>query len=308
VTQRLVHLGSTLIDHIYAVAALPPLAGESVAATYRSTPGGGYYSMLAATRSGLPAVHAGPHGTGPNGDALRSKLAEAGIAVLQPSSPLADTGSCVVLLTPDGQRTFVSHAGIEGTLGATLPDPQSFGPGDWIAFTGYLLHYAGTRTILADWLDALSPEVPVVFDPCPIIGEIDPGLIARALRRTTWLSCNAEEAAILAPIGPAALLTRCPNAAGLVIRDGAAGCHLHLRGQSPLRIPAPAVTARDTNGAGDVHIGAFIAALSHGASPADATRYANAAAALAVSRNGGASAPTRAEVEALVNLWNNPSE
>jgi sugar/nucleoside kinase (ribokinase family) len=298
VTQRLVHLGSTLIDHIYAVEALPPLAGESVAETYRSTPDGGYYTMLAATRAGLPSVHAGPHGTGPNGEALRQKLAEAGIAALQPPSPLADTGSCVVLLTPDGQRTFVSHAGIEGTLGATLPDPRSFGPTDWVTFTGYLLHYAGTRAILPDWLEALPLDVPVVFDPSPIVSELDPHPLARTLRRTTWLSCNADEAATLAPAGPAALLARLPASSGLVIRDGASGCTLRLAGREPLHIPALPVTARDTNGAGDVHVGAFVAELARGALPVEAARYANVAAALAVSRNGGSSAPDRAEVEA----------
>jgi sugar/nucleoside kinase (ribokinase family) len=295
--SRLVHLGSTLIDHIYAVDTLPPHAGESVASGYRSTPGGGYYTMLTATRSGLPTAYGGPTGTGPNGEALRQKLAEAGIALLQPPSPLADTGSCVVLLTPDGERTFVSHAGIEGTPGATLPAPEAFGPNDWIAFTGYLLHYTGTAAILPGWLEALAPNVPVIFDPCPILGEIEPNTLDRALRRTTWLSCNADEAAALAP-SITALLARCPNAAGVVVRDGAAGCHLISRDQPPLPIPAPQVIARDTNGAGDVHVGAFIAELARGACPADAARFANIAAALAVSRSGGASAPTRSEVEA----------
>lgn len=138
-SARLVHLGSTLIDHIYAVDSLPPLAGESVASAYRSTPGGGYYTLLAATRSGLAGAYGGPRGTGPNGDALRHALTDACVTMLQPPSPLADTGSCVVLLTPDAERTFVSHAGIEGTIGATLPDPTSFKADDWITFTGYLL-------------------------------------------------------------------------------------------------------------------------------------------------------------------------
>ncbi len=294
-SPRLVHLGSTLVDHIYAIDALPLHGGESVAGAHRTTPGGGYYTLLAATRFGLSAAYGGPHGTGPNGDALRSAIAQAGASILQPPSPLADTGSCVVLLTPDGERTFVSHAGIEGTLGATLPDPGSFGASDWIAFTGYLLHYPGTAAILPDWLEALPPDLPVVFDPSPLLAELDPPTLARALARTTWLSCNAEEAATLSPAGPDALLSRCPTALGVVVRDGANGCHLHVRDQPSLHIPAIRVKARDTNGAGDVHIGAFIAMLANGTTPVQAARHANAAAALAVSRTGGASAPTLAE-------------
>ena len=69
---------------------------------------------------------------------------------------------------------------------------------------------------------------------------------------------------------------------------------------APVHIPAPAVHAVDTTGAGDAHAGVFLAALADGLSPADAARRANAAAALAVTRPGPATSPTRAELDA----WN----
>ena len=63
-------------------------------------------------------------------------------------------------------------------------------------------------------------------------------------------------------------------------------------------IPAPLVTAVDTTGAGDAHAGVFLAALADGLPPADAARRANAAAALAVTRPGPATSPSRAELDA----------
>ena len=65
-----------------------------------------------------------------------------------------------------------------------------------------------------------------------------------------------------------------------------------------MHIPAPTVRAVDTTGAGDAHAGVFLAALADGLSPADAARRANAAAALAVTRPGPATSPTRAELDA----------
>jgi sugar/nucleoside kinase (ribokinase family) len=65
-----------------------------------------------------------------------------------------------------------------------------------------------------------------------------------------------------------------------------------------VHVPAPSVVAVDTTGAGDAHAGVFLAALADGLSPADAARRANAAAALAVTRPGPATAPTRAELDA----------
>jgi sugar/nucleoside kinase (ribokinase family) len=61
-------------------------------------------------------------------------------------------------------------------------------------------------------------------------------------------------------------------------------------------VPGFAVGVVDTNGAGDAHSGAFIAALAAGAADAAAARSANAAAALSVTRRGPATAPTREEL------------
>lgn len=61
------------------------------------------------------------------------------------------------------------------------------------------------------------------------------------------------------------------------------------------------MAAVDTLAAGDVFQGAFVLAIGEGNDVADATRFANAAAALQCTRVGGRlGAPTRAEVDALL--------
>jgi ribokinase len=66
-------------------------------------------------------------------------------------------------------------------------------------------------------------------------------------------------------------------------------------------VPAFAVEAVDTVGAGDTFIGAFVSRLVGGAAPLEATRFGCAAAALAVTRRGAqAGIPTRAEVETFL--------
>ena len=66
-------------------------------------------------------------------------------------------------------------------------------------------------------------------------------------------------------------------------------------------IPGFKVAAIDTNGAGDTHIGAFVSALARGMAPFEAARYANAAAAISVTRHGGSSAPTDAEIQTFLS-------
>ncbi len=144
----------------------------------------------------------------------------------------------------------------------------------------------------------------MLVDPGPLAADIDPSRWARTLARTGILSCNAREARLLtgAPDPAAAgveLAGRLAPGAAVVVRDGAAGCLL-VRDGGVERIPGVPVTAVDTTGAGDAHCGVLAAELLRGADLHTAATRANAAAALAVTRPGPATAPTRAEVDALL--------
>jgi len=68
-----------------------------------------------------------------------------------------------------------------------------------------------------------------------------------------------------------------------------------------VKVDGLAVEAIDTTAAGDTFNAALAVALSEGREFEDAARFANAAAALSVTRRGAqSSAPTREEVEAFV--------
>jgi len=126
------------------------------------------------------------------------------------------------------------------------------------------------------------------------------------LGRCDWWSCNQREAALLTGAGDPAEAARRLAArtgrAGVIVRAGRSGCVLALRAASPetALIPAPAVVALDTTGAGDAHAGVFLAGLAAALSPSAAARRANAAAALVVTRPGPAVSPSRAELDAFL--------
>ena len=87
---------------------------------------------------------------------------------------------------------------------------------------------------------------------------------------------------------------------GAVVRLGADGCIILVPGGEPVHVPGFPVNVVDSNGAGDAHIGAFLAALAAGWHPLDAARRANACAAIAVTRSGPATAPRLDELDALL--------
>ncbi|TPL54518.1 PfkB family carbohydrate kinase [Mesorhizobium sp. B2-4-6] len=300
---RLVHVGSAVVDYVYRIDALPAAGTEKTATSYARVAGGGFNMMVAASRSGMKVVFGGQLGTGPDGDFLRAAFAAEGIEALTPPSPLMDSGNCVAMISSDAERTFVSWPGAESRLALDMMAPVHVVPGDWVFTSGYTLSYPGSRDALTDWIEALPADIPFVFDPTPVIADIPRPILDRVMARTTWLSCNTHEAAAIAGAGDAQtvairlLAEHCPRAEGVVIRAGARGCLVRMADGGSRAVPGFKVEAVDTNGAGDTHIGAFVSALSRGMRACEAARYANAAAALSVTRHGGSSAPTDEEIQ-----------
>jgi len=305
--RRLVHVGSAVVDYVYRIDALPAPGTEKTASSYAQVAGGGFNMMVSAGRTGMKVVFGGQLGSGPNGDFLRAAFAAEGIETLTPASPAMDSGNCVAMISNDAERTFVSWPGAESVLSLAMMAPVREAPGDWVFASGYTLSYPGSRDALADWIEALPAEMPFVFDPTPVISDIPRPILERVLARTTWLSCNTAEAAEIAGPGDVETLaawllaSHCPKAEGVVVRAGAKGCFVRLADGSARTVPGFEVTAVDTNGAGDTHIGAFVSALSRGVPPFEAARYANAAAALSVTRHGGSSAPTDNEIQTFLS-------
>jgi len=321
---RLLFAGEAIVDVVLRVPGLPPRGGDLLATSAEVAVGGGFNVMAAAARQGLPVLYAGGHGTGHWGDLVRAALAAEGIGLLRPPDPSADTGFDVALVEPDAERTFVTSLGAESSAEPGRWDAVPAGPGDAIYVSGYGLVAPGSGAGLGAWAAALPPAVLLFVDPGPLVAQIPPEVLEPVLARCDWLSCNAREAALLTGVTAreaAPRLVARTARANVLVRLGPDGCLLATRRpaadapptadaaparsvsrppvpDAPVHLLAPAVHAVDTTGAGDAHAGVFLAALADGLSPADAARRANAAAALAVTRPGPATSPTRAELDA----------
>jgi sugar/nucleoside kinase (ribokinase family) len=307
--NRLVFAGEAIVDLLMWVPALPERGGDMLAGSSAIQVGGGFNIMAAAARQGLRVVYAGGHGTGPWGDMVRAALAAEGIAVLRTADPDADTGFDVALVEAGGERTFVTSLGAE-----TLREPGAWDlvrvrGGDAVYVSGYGLVPPGSGPLLGAWAAGLPPGVLLFLDPGPLVADIPDAVLDPVLGRCDWYSCNQREAGLLAgtndPVEAARRLARRTGRAGVMVRAGPEGCVLALRVAGPANtsgvsltlVPAPAVVAVDTTGAGDAHSGVFLAGIAAGLTPAGAAMRANAAAALTVTRAGPAVSPSLAELD-----------
>src|SRR6266496_2343823 len=292
-------------------------------------PGGGFNVMAAAARQGMRVAYGGAHGSGPLAAMARAALADERIEVLLPPKAGIDTGFVVVMVDASGERTFVTSRGAEATMTSADLAAIEAATGDAVYLSGYGLAYPGNRAALLDWLGRLGGAPMVFVDPGPLVRLIPAGVVDRVLARADWWTCNAREAAALAgcadpadaasalaaragaqrkAVQPKAVQPRAVRRAaaqpagslGMLVRTVPSGCRLRHPGTAPVRVPGFDVAVVDTNGACDAHAGAFIAALASGADETVAARTANAAAALAVTRRGPATAPDRDELSAFL--------
>jgi sugar/nucleoside kinase (ribokinase family) len=137
--------------------------------------------------------------------------------------------------------------------------------------------------------------------------DIPTELWSGVLDKVSVLTLNQREAQLLAEVEQAvgaALIEAVGRRLSLdprvllVVREGPSGCIATGGGLGDrvVTVPAPAVIAVDTTGAGDTHTGVLLAELASGRPVERALDTANRAAAISVTRVGSATAPRRREL------------
>lgn len=297
---RVIHTAQALVDEVVELEGLPPRGQNAMADSYQRYAGGAVNILIAAARSGATAVHAGAHGTGPNGDLIRTALAAEGITVSSPQLRDLDSGICFVMVEPSAERTFVTTRGAERHISPDSLQTSRPVEGDLVCVSGYSL-LQPTCDPLLTWLEGLPDGVVVVLDPgAPFAGLPDP-VRERMLTRTRVWTSNAEEAEGLTGAADfrtsvEAVQRRLPQGSVVVVRDGPQGCVVRESADTAYVEGYPQ-KAVDTNGAGDTHTGVLAACRAAGMGWVDAARRANVAGAIKVTRRGPATAPTAAEID-----------
>lgn len=300
---RVIHTAQALVDEVFRVPALPERGQNVMAGEHHRYAASAVTTLLAAARSGAACIHAGAHGTGPNGDLVRAVLAAGGVTLSAPRVPDLDTGVCVVLLEPSAERTFVTTRGAERHISSASLATSAPRPGDVVCVSGYTL-LEPTRQPLMAWLATLPEGVRVVLDPGAVFAGL-PGEVRRAMlaRVDVWTS-NAEEAAAVTNVvglgeSAEAVARLLPREAVVVVRDGPRGCVVRdpATATGVVEVPGFPQVAVDTNGAGDTHTGTLVACWLSGMPWVEAACRANAAGAITVTRFGPDTAPTAREID-----------
>ncbi|MEV6169884.1 ribokinase [Streptomyces sp. NPDC051954] len=287
-------LGSTNMD-LVAYVEKAPARGETVTGReFRTIPGGkGANQAIAAARAGATVSMMGAVGNDGFGSRLRSTLDHSGVDTDHLRTTEGPSGTAHIVVDDEGGNAIVVIPGANGTVDHLSPGDEGL-----IASADALLLQLEIplAAVIAGAEAARAHGVRTILTPAPA-QPLPPELLAA----TDLLVPNEHEAATLTgvPDPHAAAYVLLDQVPEVVITLGSAGSLYAARGQEPITVPAPQVTAVDSTGAGDTFVGALAVALAETRPVREALAWAAAAAALSVQRAGAsASMPTRQEIEA----------
>ena len=259
---------------------------------HRCAGGSAANTILGIAEFGGKAVYAGKTGADELGRFCLDDMRRLGVTIEVPPAQ-GQTGTCVILITPDAQRTMLTHLGVSSTLGPDDVDANQIRKSKYVYIEGYLFAGSSTReAALRAIALAESHGVKIAFTVS------DPFLIAQ-FRDEFWelirgpvdlLFCNLEEARSLTgmrdPIECAHEIHR--HAENVALTLGADGSILMHEGTA-IPIEGVPVTAIDTTGAGDMYAAGLLYGVTSGRSWKQAGRLASHAAARIVAQMGAAS-------------------
>jgi len=200
------------------------------------------------------------------------------------------TGSCMVMVTPDAERSMSTFLGATAELDHTALHEKDIAKSKIYYMEGYLAASpSGLQAALQGRQIAKDAGVKLAttLSDVSMINFCRPGLDAIIGQGLDYLFCNEEEAQVWC--GSVDLQVVCQQFSQLArtvcLTRGPKGCVV-LEGGQQTEVPAASVTALDTNGAGDMFAGAFMYAATNGHTHAQAAWLANQAAGQVVSQYG----------------------
>jgi sulfofructose kinase len=278
---RVICLGLSALDQIWRVPTFFAGGSQKIRSLEYATMGGGMAATAAVTVARLGGIAAfwGRGGDDAAGHEMRKALAEEGIDVSQ-FRLFANGQSSVsgVLVDSAGERQIVNFRG-------QFPEPANWLPlGEVEAASVVLADPRWLVGAVAMFKAARAKAVPTVLDAdvadAEVFGTLLP-LTDHAIFSEPALSGFAGSTGDEALVGIAKF-----GCAVAAVTRGADGVSW-LANNVVRRLPAHAIDAIDTTGAGDVFHGAYALAIGARLEAADAMAFATAAAALKCTRPGG---------------------
>lgn len=200
------------------------------------------------------------------------------------------TGRCLVMVTPDAERTMLTHLGISSEVSERDVEEEIVKSSRYVYIEGYLVTSDSARQAakkLKLCAERFGVKTAMTFSDPAMVEYFRDGINEVLGHGVDLLFCNEKEASIWS--GERDFAAACEKikqvARQFVITRGARGALL-FDGEFYIEVAPHPVKAIDTNGAGDMFSGAFLYGITHGMSFAESGKLASLASATVVTSFG----------------------
>lgn len=219
-------------------------------------------TMMSLAALGLRVILAGKIGTDSFGAEYEKQVLQHGVVSHLKKSDFP-TGSSIILISPDSERTMNTYLGACQQFTKTDLDKKSIAEANYLYFEGYTWDTENQKEAILEAIRAAkASNTKVVFDVA------DPFAVKRhkedflklIKQNADIVFANKEEAKILCDTdNPAAAIEKLAEMCNIaVVKLGSEGALIKQKGSETVRIPVNRVTAVDTTGAGDVFASGFL--------------------------------------------------
>ncbi len=243
----------------------------------QSSGGSAANTIIAASQLGAKAAYSCMLGGDNYGEAYRTEFKKLGIVLEGGIHRELMSGTCVILITPDAERTMNTHLGASALFSEKDVSEVCIKACEWLYVEGYLFSSpAGQAAALhsAELAKKQGVKIAVSFADSFIVENFRSPLEA-VLRHADLIFANANEAR--AYVGEDSedrvfgeLKKKFPNGI-MTLRER--GARVFLGGEE-FHVPSYSVKAVDETGAGDMFAGGFLYGITHGYSPQASAKLA----------------------------------
>ncbi len=256
---------------------------------HRCSGGSAANTVIAFAQFGGSAAYASLLGADQFGHFYASEFKDLGIVLNADQVQGATTGSCLVLITPDSERTLNTTLAVNTEFSPRHVSEDLIKSSEWVYIEGYkLTDDNGAEAVEHALFYAKKHDTRVAISCSDgFIIDVFGDRLRSVLQHADLVFCNEREGTGLAQTESvqdayAYLAATFPNA---VLTAGAHGSRVRWNGHD-VEIPAYKVEPVDTTGAGDMYAGAFLYGVLHRHHPEHAGRLASYASAQVVAQYG----------------------
>jgi sugar/nucleoside kinase (ribokinase family) len=279
---------------------------DHLVVSHKASGGSAANSIIAAGYFGCKNFYSCKVANDDNGAFYLRDIQAAGVATPSHITPPAGiTGKCLVMITPDAERTMNTFLGISETLSVAELDSAAIAQSHYAYIEGYLVTSPTGRAAaieLRKQAQANNTRTVLSLSDPAMVQFFRDGLLEMIGEGVDFIFCNRDEA--LGFTQTTSIEAACEGlkqfTKQFAITCGGEGALL-FDGEQLIKVESHKITPLDTNGAGDMFAGAFLAAITQGKDFTSAGKFASAAAAKVVSQFGPRLKPE--QHQALVNEY-----